>query len=154
MRNIILLFAIGFMANYNLSNKKVQVIERINAMRLYKGFAVVSTDSIFEFNGKKYIIKTREFFDGNGEISDAKLWSEMGYEDWPKKNMLEIKHFLDDYGFSRFINVSLIDNQHIKINSYIGLIKRIDEKRKIIYYNISSDKKPNSLFDLHMIIYK
>lgn len=154
MRNMILLFVVSFIVNCNLSNKKVRVVERTNAMQLYRGFAVVSTDSIFEFNGKKYVIKTREFFDEKGEISDVKLWSEMGYENWPKKNMLEIKHFLDDYDLSRFINVSLIDNQHIKINSNTGLIRGIDEKRRIIYYNIDRDKNPNKIVYLHRIIYK
>lgn len=154
MRNMILLFVFSFIVNCNPSNKKVRVVERANAMQLYRGFAVVSTDSIFEFSGKTYVIKTREFFDENGEISDAKLWSEMGYENWPKKNMLEIKHFLDDYDFSHFINLSLIDNQHIKINSDTGLIQGIDKSRKMIYYSLNSDKNPNKLIYLHRIIYK
>jgi hypothetical protein len=108
----------------------------------------VSTDSIFEFNSKKYIIKTREFFDENVEISHAALWSKMGYEDWTKKSMSKITDFLNDYDFSRFIIASLIDNKHIKINSDTGWIQGIDKTRKIIYYNINSDKNPNSLFDL------
>ncbi len=154
MRNMILLFVISFMANYNLSNKKIQVVERTEAMLINKGYVVLNSDSVFEFQNKKYLIKTREFFDENGELNHAMLWSEMGYEDWPKKNMAKIKHFLDDYGFSHFINAWLIDNQHIKINSNTGLIRGIDEKRRIIYYNIDRDKNPNKIVYLHRIIYK
>jgi hypothetical protein len=106
------------------------------------------------FKLRKYLIKTREFFDENVELNHAMLRSEMGYEDWPKKNMTKIRHFLDDDDFSRFINAWLIDNKHLKINSNIGLIKGIGERRKTIYYTIDVDKNPNKIVYLHRIIYK
>jgi hypothetical protein len=154
MRTIILLFIISFLTNPNPNDKKIQVIERTEAILVNKGYVVLSSDSVFEFNNKKYLIKAREFFNENKEISHAVIWSEMGYEDWPKENMLKTKHFLDDYGFSRSIEASFVDNKHIKINSTIGLIKGIDKRRRIIYYSLRSDKNVHSIIYLHRLIYK
>ncbi len=154
MKKIPLFLIVGLIISCSRVDGKLTVVERDEAIQFHKGYFILSSDSVFLFKGQRYLIKTREFFDKNQEITSAVIWSEMGYENWPKAEMLKIKYFFKDYNFSESIHAYFVGDSKIKVNNDIALIDSIDLPRKIVYYSLVNDKNKYGQIYKHRLIYK
>ncbi|MBB6273340.1 hypothetical protein HDF26_003800 [Pedobacter cryoconitis] len=130
-------------------NERVKVVQRASAVLVGPGYYVAETDSTFEFKKHKYLIKTREFFDQNGEITDVAILKSEGYLEFSKAEFNKLKNFLKIHSFSKTIAADIIDHHYVEINAKRFLIEGVDKKRKIIFYS-SQDQKEM----LYYLIYK
>lgn len=154
MKSLIIFLTVSLLVNSNPDNKKVHVVELSTAMFYPRGLVVLNTDSIFYFNKDKYVVKAHGFYNENEEINHCIIWTEMGYEDWPNKDMAKFKDFLYTYGFTNNIEAGYIDDHLIKVNSDTGLIKEDNKAQKVIYYILKKDQNPYGIRYLHKLIYQ
>lgn len=143
----------SILLQFGHKSQKIHVLKRSKAM-LYNGYALLNTDSIFEFNHNRYLIKNTEYFDSGENISYATIWTAMGYENWTNENMSRFKDFLNTHEFSNHIEVAYIDARHIKVNLDTGLIKSDNKAQKVIYYTLVRDQNPYGIKYIHILTYR
>jgi hypothetical protein len=126
-------------AIFSCAETKIKIIERGSAMLVEPGYYLSESDSTFMLKGHKYLIKTREYFDDNGEITHVSIWKSEGYLDFYKKEFTKLKNFLTEHNFSNITDASIIDDKHIIINSKTIEIITIDKGQNQIYYKVKGE---------------
>ena len=130
---LLLLFLLTIASGINNHNKVI-VIERQTSLNIVPGYTVSDGDSVFYFKRKKYVLLTRECFGEDGNIKKAFLRKELGFLEFTRQDIISDKKS----DFSQSIKASIIDSKHIKVNSDIFLISKIDKKSKRLYYIMKS----------------
>lgn len=126
--------------------KQIRVVERASAMLIEPGYYIAESDTTFEFMNRRYVIKTREFFNVDEIINRVAILKPLGYLEFSEGEIISSKKFLDNFGFSRTIKAHIIDDDHISVNKKPFVVKRIDRKRKRIFY--SPSRKNDTLYYL------
>ncbi|MFA6247237.1 MAG: hypothetical protein WC615_09865 [Mucilaginibacter sp.] len=131
------------------TDKQLNVATRTMARRIYPGFALKSEDSILVYKGNRYLIWTKEYFNENGEIKRAIVNHDIDYMDWSREEMLKDKFFFKNYELDPFINVIILNNNQLKINTAQAHIDFIHNPKKKIWYSIPGKKDI-----LYQIVYR
>jgi hypothetical protein len=119
-------------------SKKINVVDRAMGVRVHPGYYLRYDDTTFLFEGNKYLIHSKELFDENGEITCAIIDGDIAYIIWPRSEIYKLKDFFVAYDLDRFIKAEILDDKHIKVNSDVGRIKKIDKRLKQIFYVFKS----------------
>jgi hypothetical protein len=151
-RSLLLVFIV--LISCKQAKHKLVVKEIANAMDITKGWALLTTDSVFHLGPEKYLIRTMEFFDDKGEVTHVMTWDALGYVDWHKKDFDSMTQFLEEHDMKPEVSAYLLDNERLVVNADTVLIKQINTKDKIIYYHLKSDWNLRGPRRLHRISYQ
>lgn len=154
MRYINLFSVLVLIISCKQAKVRLNVTEIVDGMEVTRGYVVLATDSVFHVDQRKFIIKSREYFNDKGEVTHAVIWSELGYSDWPKKAFAPITHFLEDNQMQPTISSYLINSQRLVINADTTLVRKMDSKEKVIYYNLNRDNHAQGPRHIHYICYR
>jgi hypothetical protein len=139
MSKFLLLSIICFLfsfSNYLLT--KVEVINRVKAIKVEPGHAIKPDDSTFNYQGNKYFLITKETFDKDGNIVDASIAGDVGYSNYTQRDFNKYRSLINDYSLTKFIDVQLTTNNNIIVNGNKIVALEIDRTYKKIYYNLRS----------------
>jgi hypothetical protein len=154
MRNITLLSVLVEIISCKQVKERLNVTEIVDGMEVTRGYVVLATDSVFHVDQRKFIVKSREYFNDKGEVTHAVIRSTLGYSDWPKKAFAPIAHFLEDNQMQSTVKTYLMDSQRLVINADTALVRQIDIKVKVIYYNLKRDNYAQGPRYIHYISYR
>jgi hypothetical protein len=143
MKKIAILLLFNILFPGQKKDSQISVIERSQSVWILSNYSLSITDKVFKFRKNTYLIKSKEFFDRNGRLNQALTWGAIGYTRFSSQELIESPEFFDAHHFSKKIELSIIDNHHILLNSVHIEADSIDRINKRIYYSPGNehDKK-------------
>lgn len=143
MRSLLVLLAIF---NLSVSQESKPIIQRISAHQIYEGYNILPTDSIINFENKKFLIHQIEDY-RNGKLMRVSVWKPLGYLDFSEKNVLASKKFLDNHDLCDTLCFAEKSKEKVVINGKTYYSKKKEENR---WYLETKPKKGK----LYILVYE
>ena len=155
MKNLLVATAIMMvLGSCSQPKRKLAVVEVDDGMKIVTGDALLNTDKVFKLDSQTYVIRTRDFFDVQGEMTHAMTWDAIGYVNWARKDIKDVKLFSKEHEMLPKAEAYIIKDNHLLINGDTIMIRRIDLKGEIIYYMTANDLRRQGPQHLHRLIFK
>lgn len=125
-----------FLCNPQLT--KVEVVSKATAIKVDPGYALKDDDSTFTYHGNKYYIISNEAFNNKGDIVSASVAGDVGYSIYTQRDFEKYKSLINDYSFTKHIEVQLINDKIAMVNDCKIAPIGVDKVNREIYYNLKS----------------